>query len=79
VSVALVTQHAKRMRRVILSSVTYVAVLYFFTLCYKWHGFRGGGFIEYIMRVLIFCTILFEKILVLRRIQRDTIVNVHRS
>jgi hypothetical protein len=32
-SVALVIQHAKRMRRIILSSVTCLAVPYFSTLC----------------------------------------------
>ena len=31
------------------------------------------------MCVLIFSTILLEKFLVLRRIQRDSIANVHRS
>jgi hypothetical protein len=35
VSVALVTQHAKRMRRVILSSVAWPAVPYFSTLSHK--------------------------------------------
>jgi hypothetical protein len=43
VSVALVIQHLKRMRRVILSSVSYSALLYIFTLSHKLHDFRGGG------------------------------------
>jgi hypothetical protein len=43
VSVALVIQHAKRMRRVILSCVACLAVSHFSTLVRKWHDFRGGG------------------------------------
>jgi hypothetical protein len=42
-SVALVTQHAKRMRLTILSSVTCLAVAYFSILPHKWHAFRGVG------------------------------------
>ena len=41
VSVTLVTQHARRIRRIILSPVTCLALLYFFTLSYKRHDFRG--------------------------------------
>ena len=43
VSVALVTQHAKHMRHVILSSVASLAVLYFFTLSQNGTIFGGGG------------------------------------
>ena len=39
-SVVLVIQHAKRMRRIILSPVAYLALLYFSTVCHKWHDFR---------------------------------------
>jgi len=45
VSVALVIQYAKRMRRIELSSVAYLALQYFFTLPHKQHDSRGvwGG------------------------------------
>jgi hypothetical protein len=78
VSVALVTQHAKRMCCIILSSVVCLAVAYFSTLSHKRDDFRGKV-IEHKMCGLIFCTTLSEKSLILRRIQRDIIINVHRS
>jgi len=41
VSVVLVTQHAKRMRRMILTSVACLVLSYFFTLSHKRHDFRS--------------------------------------
>ena len=40
VSVALGSQHAERVHRVILSSVDYLVLPYFFTLSHKRHDFR---------------------------------------
>ena len=55
VSVALVIQHAMRMRRIILSSVASLALSYFYTLSHRWHDFRENV-IEREMCVLIFST-----------------------
>ena len=56
VSVALVIQHVKRMRRVILSSVASPALQYFSTLSHKRHDFRGVGKLLNIKCVLISST-----------------------
>jgi hypothetical protein len=66
------------MCRIILSSVACLAVPYFSTLSHKRHDFRKKV-IEHKMCVLTFSTILSETLLILRRIQRDIIINIHRS
>ena len=70
VSVALVIRHAKRMPRITMSFVTYMALPYFSTSSHKRHGFRVKV-AEHKMRVLIFSKFLSETILVLRRNQRN--------
>jgi hypothetical protein len=75
VSVALVMKHVKRMRRISLSSVACPA-----PHCHTRHDFRGEKVIEHKMCVLIFsATFLFLMFLILRRLERDIIVNVHGS
>ena len=54
VSVALGIQHEKRMRRILLPSVTCVVVPQLATLSHKRHDFRKK-LIEHKMRVFIFC------------------------
>ena len=61
VSVALVIQHAKPMRRIVLSSVVSLAAPYFPTLSHKHNDFRKKG-IEQKMCVLIFCTTFVRNI-----------------
>jgi hypothetical protein len=53
VFVALVIQHAKRMRHITLSFVAGLALPHFSTLSHKWHAF-GGKVAEWKMFVLIF-------------------------
>jgi len=53
VSVALIIQHTKRMRRIIFSSVACLDVPRFPTLSHKWHDF-WENVIEHKMWVLIF-------------------------
>jgi hypothetical protein len=72
VSVAMGIQTAKRMRRVILSSVACPAVQYFYTLSHKRHD-CGGKVIEYEMYVLIFSTAFVWNI------RLATVINYSRS
>jgi hypothetical protein len=76
--VALVIQHAKRMRRVISSSVACLTPLCFSTLSYKRNEFREKLITEYKMCVLIFPKLLVKKF-ILRRFQRDIVINVKTS
>jgi hypothetical protein len=46
VSVALDTQHAKRMRHIILSPVASLALQYFSTVSHKRHDFRKKSFLK---------------------------------
>jgi hypothetical protein len=55
VSVALIIQHAKRMRHIILSSVACLALPYSYILSRKRHDF-WKIIIEHKICVLIFCT-----------------------
>jgi len=78
VCAALVTQHAKRMRPIILSLVC-LAIQNFSTLPHKWHDFRNKV-IEHKTSVLVFFIQgLSETFLSLIRIQRYIVVNVLKS
>jgi hypothetical protein len=65
--------HAKRMRRVILSSVICLALQYFSTFSHK-RKFRKTNVIENKMCVLILPTNLSETLLILGRNGRDIII-----
>jgi hypothetical protein len=61
--------------RAVLLSVACLAPSHFSTLSHKRQDFMENVF-ERKMRVLIFSVTLFETFLILRRIQRDIVVNV---
>jgi len=77
VYVPLVMQHSKSILRITFPSVACPSVLYFTTLFHKRRDLRKRVF-EHKMCVLIFSINLFEIFLILRRIQQDTVTNVHR-
>jgi len=80
VFVALVIQHAKRMRRVAWSSVATPAVHCFSTLSRNRHYFREKKLLN--IKCVFFCFCLqhlSETYLILRRTEGDIIINVYRS
>ena len=76
--VPVVTQHAKRMRRIVLSSVASLAPPHFLTLSRIKSDFKKDV-IEHKMCVWIFSTTFIRKSLILRRIKRDIVINVKTS
>jgi purine-cytosine permease-like protein len=79
-SVALVNQHAQRMRRVIFSSVASLTLLYFSTLSHKRHDYGERKKLLNIEYVFLFSLqILSATFLILRRTERDIIKNVYWS
>ena len=74
VCVALVIQHAKRMHRIVLSSAASLTPPYFSTLSHKLQDFR-----KKLLNIKCFLSslqILCKTFFVLRRIQRDIVINV---
>jgi hypothetical protein len=61
VLVALVVQHAKRMRRIVLLSVITSALPHFSALFHKWHDLQGGGGIEHEIFVFVFSTTCLKR------------------
>ena len=56
VCIALVIQHPKRMRRIVLSSVARQAVRYYFTFSHIQHDFREKNVVEHDTYVLLLLT-----------------------
>jgi hypothetical protein len=79
VCVALIIQHAKRMHRIILSSVACLALPYFSALSQKRHKFLKKKVFRIKCVFWFSLQLLSERFLILRIIQRDTIINVRRS
>ena len=77
VSVALVSQHVTRMRRVMLS-VACLTVPYFSILSHKGHDF-WKKVIEQTMCVWFSLQLLSATFLILRRTEQDIILNAHTS
>jgi len=77
VYVVLVTQHAKRMRPIVLLSVACPGLTYifFFTWSHKRHNFRKRV-IEHKMCVNFLYNFRLKIFLILRRIQRGFVINV---
>ena len=71
-------RHAKRMRRIILSSVATMAPPCFSTLSHKRHDLREKV-VDREMCVLILATTFTETFPFARRSQRDIVINVHWS
>jgi len=77
VFVALVIQHAKRMRHITFSSVA--CLTYYIFLHYLTHDTFSDKCIEHKMCVSIFYTTFIQIFLILRRIKEDSVIKVHRS
>ena len=75
-SAALVIQHAMRMRRVLVSSVTFPVVHNFSTLSHEPHDYRQKV-TKHKMCDLIFSSNLSETFFILRKRERDMVKNVH--
>ena len=74
--VALLILHAKRMRRIVLSSL---AAPHFSTLAHKRHDFRGKKLLIIKCVFWFSLQLLFGTFTILRRIQRNIVINVKAS
>ena len=65
-----------RMCRVILTSVACPALQHFSTLYHKRHDFQVGKVTEHKMCVLIFSSIFSKPFLIIRRTERESVINI---
>ena len=77
--VALVIRHAKRMLRIILSSVLYRVLPYFSILSHKRHDFWGGKMFNVKCVFWLSIQLSSETYFILRISQRSTIISLHSS
>jgi hypothetical protein len=75
----LIIRHAKRMRRIILSSVASLAIPYFSTLPHKRQDFQEEKNLLNIKCVFRFSVQLLSKTFLILRIIQEDITNVHMS
>ena len=78
VSVALVSQQTKRMRLIILSFMACLYLPYFYTLSHKRHDLLKKV-ITGEVHALFFSTSLFETFFIIRKTERDVIINIYWS
>ena len=77
--VALIIQHAKRMRRITLSSAASPVLQHLFTISHKRYDFREGEMLLNIKCVFwFFLQILSETFFILRRMRQDIIIRFYR-
>ena len=69
------TQHAKRMRRIILSSVASLAPSHFSTVSHKRHDFRKNVIGHKICVFWFSLQLVSKPFLILKRIHRDVVIN----
>ena len=77
--IALITRNSKHVRCIILSPLFSLVLPYFFKLSHKGHNFWRKQVIEHRRSGLIFSTNLFATFLILRKTQREIIINVYTS
>jgi hypothetical protein len=78
VHIALLIQHATRMRHIVTSFMAPRSTPYVSTLSHKGYDF-WKNIVERKMCVLVFSTTFVSKFSILRKIQRDIVINVETS
>jgi hypothetical protein len=77
VCVALGIQHAMRMRHIAICDLSGFTI--FSHIISQTARSWGGGILQHKMCVLIFSATLSQIFVILRKLERDIIINVHRS